>query len=130
MTIDAASPPNPLLLETAIGEVVVETLCLRDPIPCDELELRYASRVCGGELHGERYTYGTLKAARAGHAWLVARVRRLVAKGGARRTYVIAQFAGHATITCLACGYTSHNPNDVRERYCGHCHWFHEDAIR
>lgn len=25
-------------------------------------------------------------------------------------------------ITCPRCGMTSHNPNDVREGYCGHCH--------
>jgi hypothetical protein len=25
-------------------------------------------------------------------------------------------------ITCPRCGMTSYNPNDVRERYCGHCH--------
>ena len=24
--------------------------------------------------------------------------------------------------TCPECGWTSYNPNDVRERYCGHCH--------
>jgi transposase len=26
------------------------------------------------------------------------------------------------TITCPVCGKTSHNPNDVREGYCGYCH--------
>lgn len=29
-------------------------------------------------------------------------------------------------ITCLVCGKTSHNSNDVAQRYCGHCHVFHE----
>lgn len=33
-------------------------------------------------------------------------------------------------ITCGACGVTSHNPHDVAERYCGHCHVFHDDAVR
>jgi hypothetical protein len=28
-------------------------------------------------------------------------------------------------ITCLDCGFTSWNENDVRERYCGNCHEFH-----
>jgi hypothetical protein len=28
-------------------------------------------------------------------------------------------------IQCLRCGLTSHNPNDVRELYCGACHAFH-----
>lgn len=26
------------------------------------------------------------------------------------------------SITCPVCGATSHNPNDVREGYCGRCH--------
>ncbi len=29
------------------------------------------------------------------------------------------------SITCLKCGKTSYNENDVRERYCGYCHEFH-----
>lgn len=32
-----------------------------------------------------------------------------------------------AGIRCLICGLTSWNPNDVENRYCGHCHHFHED---
>jgi hypothetical protein len=24
--------------------------------------------------------------------------------------------------TCPVCGMTSHNPNDIREGYCGNCH--------
>jgi hypothetical protein len=27
-----------------------------------------------------------------------------------------------ASLTCPRCGKTSHNPNDVREAYCGNCH--------
>lgn len=30
------------------------------------------------------------------------------------------------SIKCLNCGMTSHNPIDVRDRYCGNCHIFHE----
>lgn len=33
---------------------------------------------------------------------------------------------GHA-IKCLTCGRVSHNLNDVKHRYCGYCHTFHED---
>lgn len=29
-------------------------------------------------------------------------------------------------ILCLVCGLISYNPNDVKEKYCGHCHIFHE----
>lgn len=32
-----------------------------------------------------------------------------------------------ASITCLGCGMTSHHPEDVARRYCGHCHVFHRD---
>ncbi len=30
----------------------------------------------------------------------------------------------HDSYTCLDCGMTSYNPNDVREEYCGNCHEF------
>lgn len=30
-------------------------------------------------------------------------------------------------IVCPRCGWTSHNRNDVAQRYCGHCHVFHDD---
>jgi hypothetical protein len=33
------------------------------------------------------------------------------------------------SITCPRCGMTSHNANDVRERYCGNCHLFHDDML-
>ena len=31
------------------------------------------------------------------------------------------------SIRCLLCGLISYHPRDVSERYCGHCHIFHED---
>jgi hypothetical protein len=34
-----------------------------------------------------------------------------------------------AAIKCTTCGMTSHNPNDVRFRYCGNCHTFHDTPI-
>lgn len=41
----------------------------------------------------------------------------------------------HATpdgvsITCQACGMTSHHPDDVDNLYCGHCHVFHYPRTR
>lgn len=33
------------------------------------------------------------------------------------------------TITCRTCGRTSHAPEDVRNRYCGHCNVFHPDPV-
>jgi ribosomal protein L37E len=44
------------------------------------------------------------------------------------RTFTIADDG--QSITCHACGRTSHNPNDVKERYCGHCNVFHENPLR
>jgi hypothetical protein len=32
------------------------------------------------------------------------------------------------SVTCPACGWTSYNPSDVAERYCGHCHEWHGGA--
>jgi len=31
-------------------------------------------------------------------------------------------------IRCLRCGKTSYHAMDIAERYCVHCHYFHEDA--
>ena len=42
-------------------------------------------------------------------------------------TYTIGQDG--KSITCLRCGRTSHNRNDVAQRYCGYCHVFHDDPI-
>ncbi|MBA7533406.1 hypothetical protein ES705_25645 [subsurface metagenome] len=30
-------------------------------------------------------------------------------------------------IKCLICGLISYNLNDVKSKYCGHCHIFHEE---
>jgi len=43
----------------------------------------------------------------------------------ARATYRVSDDG--TAITCLICGKTSHNPHDVANRYCGFCHWFHDD---
>jgi hypothetical protein len=32
---------------------------------------------------------------------------------------------GLRKITCLICGMTSYNQNDVEQKYCGSCHQFH-----
>jgi protein-arginine kinase activator protein McsA len=37
---------------------------------------------------------------------------------------------GEFSSTCPQCGMTSHNPNDVRERYCGNCHQYHDTMLR
>ena len=29
--------------------------------------------------------------------------------------------------TCPCCGYTSFNPEDAKEKYCGYCHLFEAD---
>ena len=33
---------------------------------------------------------------------------------------------GGKAITCAVCGLTSHNPEDVKQGYCGYCHRYHE----
>lgn len=33
---------------------------------------------------------------------------------------------GRPAITCPFCGFVSHNPHDIAERYCGLCHRFQE----
>lgn len=30
-------------------------------------------------------------------------------------------------IECVTCGLRSYNQNDIDNKYCGHCHMFHED---
>lgn len=32
-------------------------------------------------------------------------------------------------IRCHTCDRTSLHPTDINERYCGHCHSFHEDGL-
>ena len=39
------------------------------------------------------------------------------------RTYILAS----NRITCLRCGVTSYNRNDIEHLYCGHCHAYHEE---
>jgi Zn finger protein HypA/HybF involved in hydrogenase expression len=34
------------------------------------------------------------------------------------------------SITCHHCGMTSYNRNDIAQRYCGHCHLFHDDHTK
>lgn len=38
-------------------------------------------------------------------------------------TYTISEDG--KSITCHKCGKTSHNLNDVKEKYCGFCHYWH-----
>lgn len=42
------------------------------------------------------------------------------------KTYVISGSQGTPSITCLKCGMTSHNPGDIREKFCGRCSIYHE----
>ena len=47
------------------------------------------------------------------------------------QTYEILLDTGEGrAIRCNVCGMTSYNANDVRERYCGRCHVFHELRCR
>lgn len=33
------------------------------------------------------------------------------------------------SITCPRCGKTSYNANDIKELYCGFCHWWTSDRL-
>ncbi|MEP7304179.1 MAG: hypothetical protein ABJA98_01550 [Acidobacteriota bacterium] len=35
----------------------------------------------------------------------------------------------YSGIQCLVCGRTSYNGNDIEQRYCSHCHRFHDDPV-
>lgn len=44
-------------------------------------------------------------------------------------TYAILEARpGVPAIQCLKCGMVSFHPKDIEERYCGHCHEFHDPA--
>src|SRR5215467_1192268 len=46
--------------------------------------------------------------------------------GSPEPTCTIEYVNGLKAITCLRCGLTSFNPNDIAQRYCGRCHVFHD----
>ena len=48
-------------------------------------------------------------------------------RGALTERYSFLHRKGNAGIKCHTCGLTSWNFNDVRERYCGKCHVFHDD---
>jgi len=43
-------------------------------------------------------------------------------------TYRLVRHMGSRCLLCLRCNRISFNPNDVQQRYCGHCHVFLEDG--
>lgn len=56
--------------------------------------------------------------------------RRVLLNHAKLSTYVLSHsFEGGDSITCLCCGYRSHNRHDVDSRYCGFCHSFHSDVV-
>jgi hypothetical protein len=58
----------------------------------------------------------------AGDNWVFHSVEELQSLGP-EPTCVVAPDG--SAIKCLVCGLTSHHPEDVRNRYCSHCHAFH-----
>jgi hypothetical protein len=58
-----------------------------------------------------------------------ARLRRDALVAGGCSTYVLPLERGLPMpgITCLCCGLTSANPNDIEQKYCGFCQAFHSD---
>lgn len=43
------------------------------------------------------------------------------------RTYKLVTIDGQKAITCLTCGKTSYNSNDIEQKYCGCCYKFHRE---
>jgi len=62
--------------------------------------------------------------------WHIGHLPRVVVNGiiGAD-VYYGRRDSDEPAITCPRCGATSYNPNDIRERYCGRCHWWTSDEI-
>jgi len=57
--------------------------------------------------------------------WLVS--RHYIALHGLKGAEVESLGFQPFSIKCPQCGVTSYNPNDVKNRYCGNCHQFHEE---
>lgn len=57
--------------------------------------------------------------------WPEVTCQACLAGKGETHTYEVA--ADGKSITCLRCKKTSHNENDVKHHFCGHCHVFHDD---
>lgn len=95
-----------LAAKVAEGEAVAAAMALE----------AMAYREWGDYVPAEVLTAGTL-------------LRRLGAEVGAPRGAGYEILPGPA-ILCRTCSRTSHNPNDVAQRYCGHCHVFHDDVQR
>ena len=51
-------------------------------------------------------------------------------KAGKHKNYTIEILGGVPSITCHACKRTSYSEGDVKDRYCGFCHKFHEGKPR
>lgn len=43
-----------------------------------------------------------------------------------QNSYELVEDRGVAGIRCTTCNHTSYHPEDVRNRYCGYCHSYHE----
>lgn len=59
-----------------------------------------------------------------------ATVRVLCDLARAALGYDFSNAARFASITCPKCKRVSHHPEDVRHRYCGACHAFHDDLLK
>ncbi len=42
--------------------------------------------------------------------------------------YSLVREGDRTGIRCQTCGFTSWHPEDVRQKYCGNCHVFHDEA--
>jgi hypothetical protein len=58
-------------------------------------------------------------------------MKDLVMKHGVGYDLVVTETADrlHLAIRCHKCQKVSYHPKDIKERYCGHCHVFHEESL-
>jgi hypothetical protein len=63
----------------------------------------------------------------ASDVWRCARQRRL---DGQIACHCPCHRSQEPSIMCPKCGMVSYNPTDIRQKYCGNCHTFHEGLGR
>lgn len=80
-----------------------------------------------GQPKGEKTGYDVVCWMEKNNVWPIdgVRVHSLNPTGKARMLQVIESYYANPYIICPFCGMKSYNPNDIREKYCGNCHEFH-----
>ena len=80
------------------------------PMPNNHMEVRFQYPVDQPDANGDMFTREAMEQAFG-----------LIRNREAQQSQV-SMSSQQATFTCTVCGRTSHNPNDLRNGFCGHCH--------